>query len=316
MKYHYFCPLLALLAPSLSSLQAAPAELPGSVAPFSLALTLSTSVGGTVAKDPTSGKPWPKTNPLAGPAERNSWEIKDETGEQRVESGEERVYKVAVSKYSTKELLLDLVKIGVIEDIKGWSLVKVEATRDQNVNVTAIGGVFYTHAGPSQFYLTHKTLAPVLLEQYLSLDTNEGDPALTLNSKVVTKYNDEGEPTSESFTHTASYKQSAQLSLDIENYVEESAIVYAAAPVIDKSFHVAGVMSSGERLGYFGPAKRRVILASPTKLSGLQGNMRVFDEEENDYIHYFVEGTAVAGAGIAKDVSSFPEVFGDEILSQ
>lgn len=289
--------LLTAAAPAFS--QTPVPEIPGTVSAVTIGFTLSSTVEGTVKKSETTGKPL--TGNAAGPDFDNEWTI--EKNGKVVERGEEVVTKVATSKYSVKEFLLDLQEIGVITDIKGWSVSRVQATLDEP-EITAAGEVVRVENGPDRFYLTHKTLAPIAIDNYIGMESSGGFAAMNLNSKRIIKYNAAETPTSDVTTHTVSYKGLGYLFLDLsyEKTVDEQAFN------IEKEMNLSGPITGGEKLGFYGPDKRQVLVQSAGKLGPLYGFAYYENEETEEDGVAMVEGTVSFGPGAIKNVGIYPNV--------
>lgn len=296
------CSWLALLlstAPTVG--MAALPEIPGAVSTVTIKLTLSTTVEGTVKKSETTGKPL--TGAAAGPDYDNQWTVLKNL--KVVERGEEVVTKIVMSKYSNKEMLLDLKDAGVITDIKGWSISKVQATLAAPV-VTAIGGIVKVQNGPVRFYLTHKTLAPVPIDDYIGLEGVEADDssALALNSKRLIKYNATEAPISDVTTHTMSYKGVGNMYLDLTHEVAVGENNY----LIEKELSLIGPTTGGEKLGFYGPQKLQVLVPAAGKLGPVFGFAHFSDERAEEGTNAMVEGSVAFGAGAVKNVGVFPNV--------
>lgn len=290
------------LAASLLAVASSPAAVPeeplfGAISSATFAFTLTTTAPGTVAKDNT-GKPLPKTDPASGPDSSNEWVVsKNGKPAERVS---EVMTKSVLSKYSNKELLLDLVSFGVIEDIKGWSVVKVQATQTHSGREPVEQA-----AGPLHLYLTHKTKNPVCLTPYIKLNTEVNEAGVTYNSRSVTKLDDEGEPVPGSRTdaHAMAYKAAGfcQLRLTKTVQTEEGPSQHT------RRFVISAMYSGGEKLALFGPDKVRVIVPTAAKMGSVIGNHSYYKLLEDDFTGGYIEGSLSFGAGVAKDLQAFPE---------
>lgn len=297
-------PLLVFLFPQVSSLQAAPEDVIGGVSTVALALKLTTTVEGTVAKDPTTGKALPKSHPDAGPAYDNTWVVKKK--DKKVEEIKELVSKQISSKYSNKELLQDLVTIGVIDGIKGWSLVKVQATIQDTPEMQA-HDLFQERAGPVRFYLTHKDKAPIGLDNILGtvLDFQSGISQKIVGKKV-TKFDASENPTTSAITYATTFKSVSVFYLYLikpsENDNEEEELEKG------KILYLTGLYSGGEKVATFGPEKKLVMLSTPGKIASAYGMYMTADESAGEFTEGLLEGSVSFGAAVAKELNTFPRV--------
>lgn len=292
--------LAALLSAAVPAFGQTPTpEIPGTVSTVAIGFTIATTVEGTVRKSETTGKPL--TGNEAGPDFDNEWTITK--GETVVERGEEVVTKVATTKYSNKEFLLDLKDAKVITDIKGWSVSRVQATLDEQ-EPTAIGGIVPVTGGPVRFYLTHKTLAPIAIDEHIGVQSSGPFGAMSLNSKRLIKYNAAGTQTSDVFTHTLSYRGLGYFFLDVgyEKTVDEQAFN------IEKEMSLSGPMTAGEKLGFYGPDKLQVLVPTAGKMGPMYGYAFYENEETEEDGSAMVEGSLSFGAGVIKNVGVFPNV--------
>lgn len=293
---------IALLAVAVSANgQGLPPELPGAVSTVTLSLTLTATVAGTVKKSPTTGKPL--TGSEAGPDDYNFWTI--EKDGKAVERAEEVVTKMVTSKYSNKELLMDLKDANVIEDIKGWSVTKVQATLEAP-EVTAIGRVVDAENGPVRFYLTHKTLAPIPIDEFIGVRGIEAEDsvALALNSKRLARYNAQEVATSDVTTHNVSYKGLGLMRVSFSRSVADGENQIR----IQDEFQLSGATTGGEKLGTFGVRKSQVLIPTASKLGPLVGIYQYYDPRESQAFVARVEGSVSLGAGVVKNVAGFPDV--------
>lgn len=261
---------------------------------------------GTVAKDPTTGKPWQPGTPNVGPAYYNNWLVRKK--DKDVESGEEWVSKIVVKKYGNKELLADLKKLNVITDIKGWSLVLVQATLENVSEVPPIPGDFIpVLAGPIKVYLSHKTNAPILLDDYIRVII-QGGIAFKANSKKLVKFNAAGVPANPALTHAVTGKGLGAVLITLGTYEEtEEEGEPPVAPAVTKFAQVSGLFSGGEKLATLGPDKALVILSTASKIAGM--GVFIEPEFEMETVSYsLAEGGVTWGAGVAKNVFGYPDV--------
>lgn len=248
----------------------APTLYTGSVSTFNLALTLSTSYNATIVKD-ENGKPLKPTELGAS----TEWTVTKGEGDKATSTTTfESVSKIQAAKYTTKELLFDLVRQGVIPgtaaeptaaDIKGWSIVKVQATVPAE---TEIG----LKAGPVKFYAVKKDTAPVELRKIITLEG--GTRVAAASVKTVSKSVGEAEPVVTK-TEVGSQKQAIGFYLDLG--VDEYAL--------------GGIYADTSKLGAT-KSKLPTVLFGAGKITSLAGTL---GEEA------VVEGSASFGAGAAAE---------------
>lgn len=273
MKTPHLLAALALL--STTSALRAQFSGPGSISSFVAGLTLSHSTPGTVAKDPETGKPYPKGHEFAGPTDSNSWTIIKPTSS---EEHEEFVLKIKTRKYSNKEILLDLVRETVLPEIgnppyiAGWSLVVVT---DELDDVSAL-------------YARHTNGTMVDLTGYIDLPySEEGLSADDIKFKSVYKTVEKGDDVVETYTATDVYK-----------YKQFVTFLW-----LDSLFG-NGTLLGGGKLGSIvmkddeGSYKYPLYIPGASKVSGVCGEFSMLDENDED-IFGVVEGTLSTSAGKA-----------------
>lgn len=248
-----------------------PVKYTGSVSAFNLALTVSTSYDATIKKD-EAGRPVKPTEL----AEFTEWTVTTgKEGNKTVTTTTEIVSKILASKYTTKELLLDLVRLGVIpgtpaaptaNDIKGWSIVKVQAT------VADAEGIAGLNAGPVKFYAVKKDTAAVELRNYIALDLSSRADAA--NVKVVSKKVGEADAVVTK-SYAGAQKQAGAVLLNLGSTEYQMNGVYAGTSKL-------GATKTKLPAILFGAAKI-------TSLAGTRGDEAV------------VEGSATFGAGAAAE---------------
>lgn len=266
MKKTYI--LAALLLSSISAYSQTPVD--GTISTFNIALTISTEGPGTVVKDSETGKPVKdeETNkPI--PAYNTSYVITKGTGDkakstQTVESAS----KIFASKYSTKELLEDLVEIEVIPEVKNWSIKKVQATTEGGNNIS-----------PASFFAVNKEGDIVPLDGIIGLGSSLKLSGLNLKT-VTTDFDTEDSATKTTYTEALKFVGGFYIALDE-----------------DAGFDLTGVLTTSQKLGFTkGAEKRQVIVSGAGKFSSLTGTL--FEES-------IVEGSASLSAGAIADVSAF-----------
>lgn len=291
-------PLLAVSLLGVPSTHAAVPEEPlfGATSTATLALTLTTAGPGTVAKD-MYGKVLPKSNPASGPSYANNWVVVKNN--KPVEQVAEVVSKQVLTKYSNKELLLDLVAFGVIDDIKGWSVIKVQVTK------TNSGGMFPASAGPMHLYITHKIKAPICLTPYIKLYAEINETSVTYNYKSVMKLGDQGAPVSRTDTYASGYKTTGYCHLRFTKTVSGD----EGQEEHSKRFRISALYSGSEKLVLFGANKIPVIVPAAAKMGSAIGThaYSVIYEDDDDFTGGYIEGSISFGAGAAKEVTAYPE---------
>lgn len=285
--------VLGLLLGSTSSVFAQA----GSISGFMSALTLTHSRPGTVLKDPETGKVLPKFDsegePLGGPAYSNEWTVTRMRGEDIAseESHVEYISKMATLRYSNREILLDLLDLGVIEaqsstgsPIAGWSLIVVsDENDDENL-------VYARHTNKTTVNVSEHVMWPSSTDES---SEEEGGyyGASDSNYKYVMKtvYRTEDEITTE--TESRIYKYKSKVSF---NWMEK--------------LFGNGVVSGGGKLTFLTQRtdgeteKFPVYVPAAGKVAAISGGFvldDVFDPVEGEPIQGVVEGTISMGAGKA-----------------
>lgn len=278
--------LLAALA-LFTTTSALRAQTPGSISNFMAGLTLSHSTPGTVAKDPDTGKPYPKGHEDAGPAFENFWTISKATS---TEDHHEIVSKIKTRKYSNREILLDLVREGILEEIgnppfiAGWSLVVVTDEQDEEATL----------------YARHTNGTIVELTDYIELPYSEEDlSADDIKFKYVYKSVEKRDDIVETETVTDVYK-----------YKQFVTFLW-----LDSLFG-NGTLLGGGKLGSIvmkdedGSFKYPLYIPGASKVNGVSGEFLMLDENDED-IFGVVEGTlsSTAGKPVADlDAILFPDI--------
>jgi len=261
-------------------------SIPGSVSTVNLALTLSKTVAGTVAKD-ANGKPIKKGTEGAGAASSNEWTITDKKGDETTTY--EEVTKILTTKYSTKEFLADLVELEIISDAKGWTIQKMQET------ISDEGGL---DIGTVKFFLAKKGETPKSIDSIIALSSSAKISGINL--KTVTKVTP-GTPATEETEGTPDVVVNLPPS-----YSE--ALKFAGSLVLnvgEYTISTSGIYTGSQKLGKT-KAKEDVILSGAGKISSLSG---ISNSSE------IVEGSASFANGAAADVSAyFPVEEEEEVL--
>ena len=325
--------LTALTIGSQALGQTPPPPSPGAVSKVAFSLTITDEAPGTVAKDPATGKPLKKGTEGAGPAYENEYDVFK--GKAKVARIDEYIATSTKRKYSTKEFLTDLKRIGVITDIKGWSLVQVTRTdfytASKTIDITpapteeipnpvpvptnvANGTVPYP--GDSGFFLINKSVAePIDVSNHFDAFTFEDDGVyLTDVDTESTPYSSEGTLTPAQYALTKhffeyTWRGDARLRIDLNQSVpaegEESA--YNIGESISM---YGGLGTGGVKSGLLKDKTTGVYLPLAEKADGLSGGYYYDDQsDEEDGNYSFVEGGFSISAGVVQDdvLDFFPE---------
>lgn len=282
-------PLLQFLCLTLAALVVVPGygQIAGSVSNVTLSLTGSFTMPGTVQKDENG-----KVVKGGPPVFINYWEIY-KNGRLMEDVGE-YVSKIQTAKYSNKEFLEDMVRLGVISSISGWSIKMVQA----NGAYSDEFGRSFPTVGNAKFYLGYKDSSydPIPIGQYLWTETFAD--ALAMTNRLSTKYNASERPISSTHTYSHTIKQFAIFHIDISE----------PAPGPSESFYLSGILAGGGKVA-LSKDKTRVIVPAVTKLGGISGNYVYEDEQNEEYYYDVVEGSITISAGVATaDVSNYPNV--------
>ncbi|MCW0219949.1 MAG: hypothetical protein OJI67_16610, partial [Prosthecobacter sp.] len=269
-------------------------SIPGSVSTVNLALTLSKTVAGTVAKD-ANGKPIKKGTEGAGAASSNEWTITDKKGDETTTY--EEVTKILTTKYSTKEFLADLVELEIIPDAKGWTIQKMQET------ISDEGGL---DIGTVKFFLAKKGETPISIDSIIALS---GSAKISgINLKTVTKVTP-GTPEIPEVPAVPATEDTPEIPavpavpaveevLISESISYSEALKFAGSLVLnvgEYTISTSGIYTGSQKLGKT-KAKEDVILSGAGKISSLSG---ISNSSE------IVEGSASFANGAAADVSAY-----------
>ncbi|MEN3943728.1 hypothetical protein WJU23_20680 [Prosthecobacter sp. SYSU 5D2] len=330
-KSHTLRALMLLSLPIASqAFGQAPPPPPGTVSKVAFSLTITDEAPGTVAKDPETGKPLKKGTEGAGPAFSNEYD--SFKGKKKVAFVDEYIAKSAKRKYSIKEFLTDLKKIGVITDIKGWSLVKVtetgyseqtksvdetpeptEEVPNPEVVITDYPAGTYTYEDDDGFFLVNKSVTnPIDVSDYINAYTwYEYGVYLTDEYVESTPYSSEGTITGTEWAMTTymynyTWRSDAyfRITLDQEIPAEGEDPSYT----IEESIRMyGGLGTGGSKSGLLKDKETGVYLPLAEKATGLSGRYRYEDNSDEDSdIYAFVEGGFSISAGaVQADVLKF-----------
>lgn len=276
-----FISVLALLATPAHS--AAPAPTYGSVASVNVALTLTRFAPGTVQREP-EGKIILDADKKPIPADSSSYTITTGKGDNTVSTAyEEYVVKAVTSKYSTKELLLDLMDAQVIPNtatnpaerlvaIKGWSIVQVTSFVTYPEHILGLSESYPV------LFAYKKGEPAVNLDSKVMIYSGAGRTPVNLKSSTATKASDPENPvTSVVFSRSETCRGSFRVSLTNNQ---------------PRSFFADGLYTSTAKLGR-AKDKTPVIFRGAAKISNVVGALH--EAENSDSL---VTGSVSIAAGI------------------
>ncbi len=266
---------------------------PGAIADVALQLkltgmtpaTVSRDINGVVLKDG-------RNKPI--PAFEAFWQVRD--GEDRVvEENLEWASRLRNEKYGNKEFLQDLVDLGVMDAIAGWSLKFVQptyGTPDDQAGLTD---------GDGWYFLVHRdseTHPPIPLHRVIFFDKDTTQSKA--NERISQRFDEAGEPTTSTRSLQESTRQEMTFIIDFDDLLPDGDEYY---------FDTQGIYAGGMRLQFLGPDKRPVFMPSAGKLSSLSGRM-VFDEGlDETRRRRLVEGGVTHSAGkFSADVTDYADL--------
>lgn len=290
-------PLLGLVGLSCAHSAFAQEDLKprrGCIADMLFQLTLSYTDAGTVDKD-QFGKPI-KGPDGTTPDYENTYDVVKRGV--KTETVDEYVSKITNHRYSTKEFLMDLEYLGVIEDIAGWSLKKLQVTGQESLE-------FVSTRGP-QFYLVHKDpgIEPIMLDNLIEVETYAS--ATAENDVFRILFDSEGEPVGEARSYAATIKREVYLDIDFEDWLDEDEY---------QEIELGGIYSGKENLQFVGLDKQPVIMLNGEKITSVNGSY-YYEDVINDYYYYDVlEGSITFSAGkLVPDVSVYPQPLPNDVI--
>lgn len=283
----------------MTSALSADVAIPGSVANVTFALTLTSSIPGTVAKD-DAGKPIKGEG--AGPAYSNEWEVSN-TAKNTEEKTYEYVTKMKAVKFGNKELLTELVEREILPKygtkapfIAGWTIVVANAT------TTDEEGDSDQHS--STFYAVHKGEGDIVdLSNYMDYGYGP-DYAENGTYREVTKTTGVGgvEASTKTITAAFNWKETLYFGIDFNGF-DSGPIVTA----LEGGFNMVGVSAIGNKLTTVGTPKVPVIVDTAGRISGISGSGPYSDDEERE--RSVVEGSITFAPGKAEaDVTDYPNI--------
>jgi hypothetical protein len=324
--------MLAVLAIAFQGFGQTP-NPPGTIAKLAFSLTITDEAPGTVAKDPATGKPLKKDDEGSGPVFDNEYDAFK--GKNKVARMEEYVGKSVKRKYSTKEFLLDLVKIGVIEDIKGWSLVLVtdtlydeetiavdetpeptEEEPDPETVLTEYPAGKSVDYGNWGYFLVNKSKPdPInVTDNFYAYVWYDDGVYLSENYTSSTPYSSEGKITATeaamtNWSWSYTYRADAYLNIDLnKNYPANGE--NPANNVEEVIYLRGGIGTGGAKSGLMKDKTTSVYINGAEKASNLVGGYYYEASSGGQIIYSFVEGGFSISAGVVQpDVQKFyPEI--------
>jgi hypothetical protein len=254
--------------------------LPGAMADVVLQLkltgmdpaTVSRDINGLVLKDE-------RNKPI--PAFEAFWEVRDDGV--LVAENWEWASRLRNEKYGNKEFLEDLVELGVIESITGWSLKFVQPTYGVPEDLPGL------MAGDGWYFLVHRNSElnpPIPLHRIIFFDKDTTQAKA--NERTTQRFDEAGEPTTSSRTLQESTRHEMSFIIDFNHELPEEVEYY---------FDTHGIYAGGMRLQFLGPDKRPVFMPSAGKLSSLSGRMVYEDFGSDTFRRRLVEGGVTHSAG-------------------
>lgn len=278
--------VLFCLAASAASAQV----VPGSVADVILQLKLTRTVPDLAPRDEL-GQVIRGGRNKAAPVFENAWEVHE--NEVRVETLVERGSQMVSEKYGTKELLEDLVEIGLISSIQGWSLKWVRPTLGDPADLASLV------ADDGQYFLVHRNSQanpPIPMSGLIFVEMDNRQAKM---SERAVEYYEAGDVlTGASRTYQEQVRQQMAMLIDFGAYNPEDAL--------DHSIEMHGIYAGGLRLQTQGPDKQPVFMPSAGKFSEINGQWVYQNLETEVQDRALVEGgiTYTAGKWVA-DLSDY-----------
>lgn len=273
--------------------QAEPETRRGCIADMLFQLTLSYTDAGTVDKD-QFGKPIKGPNGTT-PDYQNTYDVFKRGV--KTETVDDYVSKITTHRYSIREFLMDLEYLGVIEDIAGWSLKKLQVTDQESLR-------FVTALRP-KFYLVNKDpgVEPIVLGDLIEVDTYAS--ATAENDVFRTLFDTEGDPVGEARSYAATIKREVFLDIDFEDWLDEDEY---------QEIELGGIYSGKENLQFVGPNKLPVVMLNAEKITSVSGSY-YYEDAIDDYFYYDVlEGSITFSAGkFVPDVGVYPDSLPNDV---
>jgi len=266
--------------------------LPGAIADVVLQLKLTGMDPATVSRD-INGEVLKDERNKPIPAFEVFWEVREEG--LLVEENWEWASRLRTEKYGNKEFLEDLVELGVIESIAGWSLQFVQPTYGVPEDLRRL------NAGNGWYFLVHRDSEanpPISLSQILRFDKDTTQAKAT--ERTTQRYDAGGEPTTSTRALQEITRHEMSFIIDFNDVLPEED---------EYSFDTQGIYAGGMRLQFLGPEKRPVFMPSAGKLSSVSGRM-VYEELGSDtFVRRLVEGGLTHSAGkFSADVGIYADL--------
>lgn len=209
------------------------------------------------------------------------WEVRNEGV--LVEENIERVTRLSNGRYGNKEFLEDLVEVGVIDSIAGWSLKFVQPTFGVPEDLIGLA------AGDGWYFLVHRDSEanpPIPLNSILYFD--KGNTQATSSERTTQRFGEGGVPTTNSRSFQETTRQDMDFIINFDRFFPEG-----------QEYHLVsqGIYASGMRLQFLGPEKRPVFMPAAGKLSSLSGRMNYNLGEPESRRSWLVEGGMTQSAG-------------------
>lgn len=313
--------LLIAALPLATQTMGAESLLPGTVSNVSFNLTVSQIVEGTVAKD-ENGKALKSGDEGAGPTFVNIYN--ENRRGVAVAQVEEFESKTVIKKYTIRDFLNDMVTAEVIDNVRGWSLVRACGTRlvpvqgevpPADVPVVLGNEVVGQEMG---YYLLKKNEEPVNVTNFFVF---MAIPLLkdTTSMKKVTPLT-EGDPSAPfSFSYAAKFKRIGILAISATETPFLSGLLggilgggFISPPEpayedIDVDAYIGvGVATGSEKVGTFGNTNTPIFLPGATKVDvSLGANIDIFvsaeeqESGEGDELETILEGISLIEGSVS-----------------
>lgn len=279
MKTFSFIPLAALCCLAAS---AAPAQVvPGSAADVILQLKLTRTVPDLVARD-EEGQALRGGKNKVSPVFENFWQVFE--NEVRVETVLERGSRMESEKYGTKEFLEDLVEIGLIASIQGWSLKWVQPTLGDPADPGSLS------VGEGQYFLVHRNSEanpPIPLGDLMFSETDNSQARMS--DRLVNRFDAGDVLIGSSRTYQEQVRQQMALLIDFGAYNPEDSLDY--------TIEMHGIFAGGQRLQTLGGDRQPVFMPSAGKFSDISGRLLYQNLDPEVLDRALVEGGITYSAG-------------------
>ena len=271
--------------------------VPGSSADVILQLKLTRTVPDLAPRD-EQGQVIRGGRNKALPVFENVWDVNE--NEVRVETHVERGSQMVSEKYGTKEFLGDLVEIGLISSIQGWSLKWVRPTLGDPADLASLV------ADEGQYFLVHRNSRanpPIPLSGLIFAEMDNRQAKM---SERLIEYYEAGDVlTGSSRTYQEQVRQQMAMLIDFGAYNPEDNV--------DDSIEMFGLYAGGLRLQSQGPDKQPVFMPSAGKFSEINGQLAYQDLEAEVQDRALVEGGITYTAGkFVPDLSAYDFAANDE----